>query len=121
MSLGAGNYLNTFIVRMFWALPLALLIVFEAIADIISKEWSLHGGPLRSIAALSAYVFANIFWLIALKNGAGLTRGAIVFSVGSALVAVLIGLLLYKESLTKLEFAGVLLGLVAITLIAWPK
>lgn len=106
---------------MFWVLPLAFLIIFEAIADVISKEWSLHGSPVRYIGALGAYAFANVFWLIALRSGAGLTRGAIIFSVGSTLVAVLIGLLLYKESITKLEFIGVLLGLVAITLIGWRE
>lgn len=104
-----------------WIVPLILLIVFEGMADILSKEWSLHGKPFRWIAALGAYGLANVFWLIALKNGSGLTRGAIAFSVGSAVLAVGIGMLLYRESVTKTEMIGVVFGIIALVLISWHE
>ena len=106
---------------MFWIAPLVLLIFFEGIADILSKEWSLHSTPLRWFGAIGAYALANVFWLIALKYGSGLTRGAVIFSVGSAVLAVVIGLVLYKESITKLEMLGVVLGIIALTLISWQE
>ncbi|MEX1112749.1 MAG: hypothetical protein WEC84_04770 [Candidatus Andersenbacteria bacterium] len=46
-------------------------------------------------------------------------RVAHVFSVGSAVLAIVIGILFYKESLTKTDLAGVLLGVLALGLIFW--
>lgn len=102
-----------------WIAPLLLLIVFEGLADVLAKEWSLYGKPIRWIGAIGAYVIANAFWLFALKQGSGLTRGALIFSVGSAILAVIIGLFLYKETLTKPELAGVIVGIVALILMFW--
>lgn len=98
---------------------ISFLILFEAGADILAKEWQLHSGWVRFAAAILAYVVANICWLIALKYGAGLTKGAIIFSVGSAIFAIGIGLVLYKEPITRLEILGLALGLVALFLLTW--
>lgn len=100
-----------------WILFLVLLIITEAIADIVAKEYQLHSGAIRFIGAIAAYILANVFWLIALKDGAGLTQGAIIFSVGSAMLAIVIGLILYKETLTSMQMVGVALGLIAIVLL----
>lgn len=106
---------------MIWIIPLVILIFFEMIADIFAKEWSLgRRGLVFAILALLGYLLANTSWLIALKNGSGLARGAVVFSVASALLATLIGLILYHERLTAIQTAGVLLGLVSLVLIFWP-
>ena len=104
---------------MYWIFPLALLIFFEAVADILSKEWALHGNWLRWTAAILGYVTANVFWLFALKDGSGLARGSIIFSVASAIVGALLGLVLYKEYLSGLQVAGVGLGIVSLVLIFW--
>lgn len=105
---------------MHWIIPLAILILFEAIADIFAKEWSL-GNRSFFYAALSllCYLLANSSWLIALKYGSGLARGAIIFSVASAILATVIGLAFYKEHLSTVQLAGVLLGIVSIALIVW--
>lgn len=102
-----------------WILFLILLIITEAIADIIAKEYQLHAGPVRFIGAISAYVIANVFWLVALRSGAGLTKGAILFSVASAILAIVIGLVLYKETVTPMQMIGVALGFIAIVLLVW--
>ena len=104
---------------MGWVFTLLLLILFEGIADVLAKEWALHGTALRWTGAIAGYVLANTFWLFALRNGSGLTRGAIIFSVASAILAVVIGLVLYREEISKTEALGVILGIVALGLIAW--
>lgn len=105
---------------MIWIIPLAILIFFEMVADVFAKEWSLGQ---RSIVyaglALLAYMLANTSWLIALKYGSGLARGAILFSVASAILAVAIGLIFYKEQLSVIQVVGVLLGVFSILLIFW--
>lgn len=104
---------------MKWVIYLSLLIVVEAIADILAKEYQINKGVTRFIGAISLYVLANIFWLVALRNGAGLTKGSIIFSVASAILAIFIGLFLYKESLTNLQIVGVVLGFISIVFLVW--
>lgn len=102
-----------------WILFLGLLILTEAVADIIAKEYQLKAGAVRFGGAIFAYVIANVFWLVALRYGAGLTKGAIFFSVASAILAIVIGLVLYKETLTTLQIIGVAIGFIAIILLSW--
>lgn len=104
---------------MGWVFPLVLLIVFEGVADILAKEWSVRGRLTWWLLAIGGYVVANTFWLFAIRAGSGLTRGAIIFSVGSAILAVAIGLLLYREEISRMEALGVVLGIVALALIFW--
>ena len=105
---------------MFWIIPLIILISFEAIADIVAKEWSLGSkGISYAFIALFCYMLANTSWLIALKRGSGLTRGAILFSVSSAILATIIGVFFYKENLENYQILGAILGIVSIILVCW--
>ncbi len=104
---------------MQWIIGLFLLITFEIVADIISKEYALKGGWMLWCGAIAGYVVANIFWLSAIKNGSGLARGAIIFSVGSAIVATIIGLVIYHEKTNTVQLAGMGLGLLSLVLIFW--
>lgn len=104
-----------------WILFLLLLIAFEAIADIFSKEWSLSGTVTHWILAISSYIIANSFWLVAIRKGSGLARGATLFSIGSALIAILIGFIIYKEPISRVEQVGFGVGLLAIILLSWPE
>jgi glucose uptake protein GlcU len=102
-----------------WIIALLFLIAFEAIADIFSKEYSLHGTFLYWTLAFSGYIIANIFWLLSIRKGSGLARGAILFSIGSAIIAVLIGILKFQEKIGRVEFVGILIGILSIVLIFW--
>lgn len=102
---------------MKWLIPLAILIIFEGAADFLTGKYGEVGKINFAILAFIGYAIGNISWLIAIRNGSGLARGAIIFSVASALVAVLIGLLIYKERLTGFQLIGVTLGLVSIAMI----
>ena len=104
---------------MHWIVFIGLLIVFEIIADIFSKEWSLSGRILFWSLALAGYVVANVFWLKAIRLGSGLGRGAILFSVGSAIAAVVIGVVFYREQVGRMEVAGIILGVASLILILW--
>ena len=105
---------------MIWIIPLAILIFFELIADVLAKEWSLGNRSIfYAVLALVCYLLANSSWLIALKYGSGLARGAVVFSIASAILATIIGLVFYKESLTLVQMVGVFIGLVSLVLIFW--
>ncbi len=105
--------------KMFWIIPITFLITFELVADIFSKEYSLKGHWYLWAGALLGYIIANIFWLWSIRTGSGLARGAIIFSVGSAVVATIIGLYFYGETTNKIQLTGMALGLLSLILIFW--
>jgi glucose uptake protein GlcU len=102
---------------MKWILPLAILIVFEGLADYFAGKFGENNKIIFGIISFTGYAIANLSWLIAVKNGSGLARGAVIFAVASALLAVLIGVLIFKENLGKVQLIGVGLGIVSLALI----
>lgn len=104
---------------MNWIIPLSLLIVFELVADVFAKEYSLNNTYFLWFAAIISYVIANAFWLNAIKNGSGLGKGAIIFSVASAVVATALSIFIYKEDVSKIQLIGMLLGLTSLIFIFW--
>ncbi len=103
---------------MKWIFPLSLLIVFEIIADILAKQYSLNHKMLFAILALLGYVTANTFWLFALRNGSGLARGAVIFSVATGIIAVVIGVGLYHETVSRQQIIGLVLGILSIGILS---
>ena len=106
---------------MKWGIPITLLITFELIADIFSKEYAIKGTWPYWVAALAGYIIANIFWLAAIRDGSGLARGAVIFSLGSEVVAVLIGVFFFKEHLYNNQIVGIVLGIVSLIIISWHQ
>lgn len=104
---------------MFWIIPIIFLIIFEIIADIFAKEYSLKGYWWFWVAAILAYVVANAFWLWGIRSGSGLARGAIIFSVVSAILAIIIGLYFYKEETNYIQVIGMVIGALSLILIFW--
>jgi drug/metabolite transporter (DMT)-like permease len=104
---------------MFWLIPIFFLIIFEIVADIFSKEYALKGHWWLWLLAISGYIIANVFWLWGIRSGSGLARGAIIFSVGSAIFAVIIGLHFFGEQANKVQIAGMILGALSLILIFW--
>lgn len=96
-----------------------MLVLFELVADVFAKEYSLKNTWLLWSLAILSYVIANAFWLNAIKNGSGLGKGAIIFSLVSAVMATIIGILVYREVLTKIQLVGVVLGIISLVFIFW--
>ena len=95
---------------MKWITPLSFLVLGEFCADILAENWSITRSPYLAIGALGAYLLANAFWLFALGNGSGLARGAVLFSVASGVIAVALGVVVYKEHVDPHASCGVVLG-----------
>jgi multidrug transporter EmrE-like cation transporter len=100
-----------------WLVPLIALVVFEACADIIAKYFAITNKLWIGAGALAVYAFANVFWLISLKNGAELATGAVFFSVVSEILAIFIGVLMYHEQLNLTQGIGIILGLISLVLL----
>lgn len=102
-----------------WIVPLLLLIIFEGLADIFAKNWSLQRSAGLAVVSLLFYLMASSFWLFALRNGSGLGRGAIVFSVASAVIAIALGVFFYKEPVNRFQTVGFFFGIISLVLIFW--
>ena len=98
---------------------MVMVILFETAADVFSKEWSLKPQAIFLIGSISLYLAANVAWLLSLRDGAGLARGVSIFSVTTAIMAVVIGFLFFREEVNRLQMAGIVLGIVALVLIFW--
>lgn len=97
-----------------WVYFLLLLVLFELVADILAKQFALSGKLTFALLSIAGFIAANAAWLISLRSGAELGRGAILFSVLSAIGAVLVAILLYHEKVTTYQYIGLLLGIAAI-------
>jgi multidrug transporter EmrE-like cation transporter len=97
--------------------PMIFLVVFESVADIFAtKRWQ-NQMVRRWVAAIGFYIVCNVFWLFALKNGSWLGRWALIFSIASAGMAILIGMVLFKETFTTLQVIGAWMGIISIVLL----
>ena len=100
-----------------WFILLLGLIFGEAVADIFVKQHSLTKTPITFIIAMFFYIVANISWLMSMRLRSNLSIGANIFSVGGGLLAVLIGICIYKETLHIRQWFGVGLGVVSLCLL----
>lgn len=102
-----------------WILSLAGLIVLEAVADYFAGGFAQNGKIIWAVLSLSSYVLANASWLVSIRHGSGLARGASIFAISSVLLGVAIGVLVYHEHLSGLQYAGIVLGVIALVLILY--
>jgi multidrug transporter EmrE-like cation transporter len=80
-----------------WIYFLLLVIVFEIAADVMSKEWSMNAQSWFLAGGLVFYLASNLAWLFSLKYGSGLARGISIFSVISAILAILSALFFIRN------------------------
>lgn len=90
------------------------------VANALLKTYASGQKPLILFAALAAFCLGN-FLMVKVMQGNGLGL-ALALSLVFQLVAVtLIAFLFFGERPSALQLAGVVLGIVSIAMIAWPK
>ena len=70
-----------------WLLFRLVLVAFELIADILAKQFAISGKLVFALCSMLGFIAANTAWIISLRTGAELSRGAVLFSVLSAIGA----------------------------------
>jgi len=101
-----------------WLYYLLVLVVFELVADVLAKQFAVSGKYVFAILSIVGFIAANTAWLISLRTGAELSKGAVLFSVLSGIGAVLIGVFVYHEKTTAYQVIGLLLGIAAIAFLS---
>jgi multidrug transporter EmrE-like cation transporter len=97
-----------------WIAFLLGLVAFELLADLFAKQFAVSGNLIFAALALLGFVIANGAWLMSLRSGAQLGKGAVLFAILSGMGAVLIGLLVYREQVSPPQVIGLVLGIAAI-------
>ncbi len=101
-----------------WLYYLLVLVIFELVADILAKQFAISGKYVFAILSIVGFIAANTAWLISLRTGAELSKGAVLFSVLSGIGAVLIGVFVYHEKTTTYQVIGLILGIAAIAFLS---
>ncbi len=101
--------------QIFWLLLLCA-VSLEIVADVLFKEWSHHHRNNWLVFGLIVYGAGTVLWAYSLKYE-GLSKALVFFTLTNLLVGVALGTLLYKESLSLPNKAGVVLALIAIGLL----
>ena len=101
-----------------WLYYLLLLVVFELVADVLAKQFAVSGKYVFAVLSIIGFIAANTAWLISLRTGAELSKGAVLFSVLSGIGAVLIGVFAYHEKTTPYQIIGLVLGIAAIAFLS---
>ena len=101
-----------------WVTFILILVLFEVVADVLAKQFALNGKLVIAVLSIIGYVAANIAWLISLRSGGELGKGAVIFAALSGIAAVVIGLLVYREKVGSYQLIGMMLGIVAIVFLS---
>lgn len=107
---------------IFWlqSLPLFLLIFLSGLSlvvgDLLAKFWSENRQMTYFVGAIVAYVFYGLFFIPTLTKE-GLIVSALAVILINIIGFVLIGLIIFKETLSIYQTAGLVLGTVAIFLL----
>lgn len=101
-----------------WVVYLLVLVAFELVADVLAKQFAINGRLVFGVLSICCYVLANIAWLISLRSGGTLSRGSVIFSALSGVVAVVLGLFVFHEKASPYQLIGMALGIVAIVFLS---
>lgn len=85
-------------------------------ADIFLKKWSIENKNYLLIIGLLIYFVGTIFWAFSLKYEL-LSKAGPIFTILNLVMIVLVGVIMFKENLSFVNTAGVVLGIVSIILI----
>jgi len=92
-------------------------MVFYAIAEYYSKVYANTSGLVAYWLAIGGYIVTSATWLFALMQKNMLAVMSTTWSVAYVIVSVALALLVFGEHLTMLQGAGIVLGVISITML----
>ena len=89
-------------------------------ANSVLRAYAGSGAWTTLALALGCFLVGNLM-MVRLMRESGLALAVSISSVVQLVALALIGVLWFGERLTGMQVAGVVLGIVAVALIAWPS
>ncbi len=91
-------------------------VALEVLGDVLLKKWVLQDRGLLLYSGLALYFLGTVLLAFSLRHEY-LSKAISVFTVLNLIAVVLAGVFLFKENLTLVNKAGIILGLVSIMLL----
>ena len=91
---------------------LGLNFVLSTASDSISKLWATHPGPKWAIVTMGLAALTAFSWMLVVRR-VGLTVGSAIMLLLTMVATALVGLLIFKEEITRGQGVGIVLGVVA--------
>jgi len=92
---------------------IVLSLLFFAAGEAASKLWAANPRWWLFAAAISAYVACEIPWLVALRTRNHLTSLGTAWSVGAVLATILLGALVFGETISAKQYVGIVFAFAA--------
>ena len=104
------------------AVPYIAWLILSALCfaagEFFSKKFGLAPGWMYLLCILGSYMLGTLLWLPAIVQNNQLSIVGAIWSVMSLLATVLIGVIVFSESLNAVAITGICLGLVSIFLLS---
>ncbi len=91
---------------------LGLNFVLSTAGDSISKIWATHPGSKWALITIGLSALTAISWMLVVRR-IGLTVGSTIMLLLTMIATALIGLLIFKEEITRGQGVGIILGFIA--------
>ena len=91
-------------------------VLLEVLADVFFKKWALENKNILLYVGLLIYFVGTISWAASLRYEY-LSKAIAVFTVLNLIIAVLAGVILFKEDLSLINKVGILLGVLSVIMI----
>lgn len=105
-------------------LPVYVLIMISAtgviVGDYFAKKWSIDQKTVYFVVTLITYWSGTFFFMPTLLRE-GLVITSVLWVLFTMIGTLFIGLIIFKETLVPLQIAGVVLGVIAILLLAFSQ
>ncbi len=112
------------VVELLQKLPVWLLLILSASSviagDFFAKYWSIHLRSVFYFLAIASYMLSGFFYIPTLLRE-GLIVTSVIWSVLSIVGFLVIGLLIFKETLSTVEIVGVLFGVISLVILSISK
>ena len=93
-----------------------IAVIFEVIADILFKYWTINTKNLFLTGGVILYSIGTVIWAYSLKYEY-LSKAITIFTIVNLIAIVLVGLLVFKEDILMINKIGLILGIVSVILI----
>ena len=103
------------LITFFW---LFLSVAFFGVGEYLSKKFALQPSFLLVCCILPMYSLGSLAWLPAIYRGQTLATVGTIWNLLSLLATLVVGLLIFHETLTTTQMVGVFLAFVSIILLS---
>ena len=93
-----------------------IAVALEVMADVLFKKWSVENRSAIFVLGMAVYTIGTFFWAVSLRKEY-LSKAISVFTVLNLVVVALVGALYFKEELSMLNKAGIVLGVISVILV----